>query len=307
MGEFRFRDVTNAAGVDGGDAWGAGVAMVDIDNDGDLDIYVCNYDAPNELYINETMPWGEVRFVESAKAFGLDIVDASLMPLFSDYDLDGDVDLFLMTHQYVNPAGRPAEVPVTEKDGRYYVKPEFRKYYGIVPGAGGKQVFTNVGRRDYLLESNASMVAGGQIKFTDVTKRAGIQGLGVGNSALWWDYNEDGLPDLYIGNDFKVADQLYRNNGNGTFTDVIRDTFPHTTWFSMGSDAGDINNDGMIDLLVSDMAGTTHYRSKVTMGEMSINEAFLRTAEPRQFMRNALLVNTGARPVSRSGVYGGDR
>ena len=110
---------------------------------------------------------------------------------------------------------------------------------------------------------------------------------------LWWDFDQDGLPDIYVANDFKVADQLYRNNGNGTFTDVIRQCFSHTTWFSMGSEVGDVNNDGLMDLLVSDMAGTTHYRSKVTMGEMSKNVNFLKTSEPRQLMRNALLVGTG--------------
>jgi hypothetical protein len=288
-----FRDATAETGVAGGGAWGAGVAMVDVDNDNDLDIYVCNFDSPNELYINETASPDKVRLVESAHRFGLDLVDASFAPAFCDYDLDGDLDLFVVAYQYIDPAGKPATPPVIQRDGQYFVKPEFRKYYGIVLGANGKPLFTNIGRQDFLLASNASQARDGHIKFTNVTRRAGIQGLGIGNSVVWWDYNADGRPDIYIGNDFKVPDQLYRNNGDGTFTDVIRDTFPHTTWFSMGSEAGDVNNDGMIDLLVSDMAGTTHYRSKVTMGDMSVNTSFMKTSVPRQYMRNSLLINTG--------------
>ncbi len=293
VGSLHFRDATEEAEVDGRDDWGAGVTMVDIDNDGDLDIYVCNYDSPNKLFINETTSPESVRFVESAQEFGLDLVDASFVSAFCDYDLDGDLDVLVGGYQYVNPAGRPGKLPVVKQGERYMVLPEYQKYYGIVRGIGGGQVFTNVGRRDYLLENIAANSRDGRVRFKDVTKRAGIEGLGVGNSVLWWDYNGDGLPDIYIGNDFKVADQLYRNNGDGTFTDVIRDTFPHTTWFSMGSEAGDVNNDGLIDLFVTDMAGTTHYRSKVTMGEMSNNRDFLKSANPRQYMRNALLVNTG--------------
>jgi hypothetical protein len=290
---MHFRDATEEAGVDGGNAWGSGAAMVDIDNDGDLDLYVCNYDSPNALYLNESRVGEPLRLVESAEAFGLNLVDASFMPAFCDYDLDGDLDLLVTGYQYVDPAGRPAKPPVVEKNGQYYVKEEFRKYYGIVRGTGGKPLFTNVGREDYLLQNNAAQAKSGPIRFTNVTRKAGLEGLGVGNSALWWDFDQDGLPDLYIANDFKVPDQLYRNNGNGTFTDVIRQAFPHTTWFSMGSEAGDVNNDGLIDLLTSDMAGTTHYRSKVTMGDMSVNTEFMKTAEPRQYMRNALLINTG--------------
>jgi hypothetical protein len=288
-----FRDVTEQAEIGGGDAWGAGVTLVDIDNDRDLDIYICNYDSANELYINETTSPDAPRFVESAHQFGLDLVDASFMSTFCDYDRDGDLDVFVVGYQYIDPSGRPKDPPVIQQNGRYYVKPGYRKYYGIVEGAGGKPTFTNVGRQDYLLRSNAAQSTDGTIRFTDVTSEAGIQGLGVGNSVVWWDYNDDGLPDIYIANDFKVADQLYRNNGNGSFTDVIRDTFSHTTWFSMGCETGDVNNDGMIDLLVSDMAGTTHYRSKVTMGDMGTSTTFMKTAEPRQFMRNALFINTG--------------
>ncbi|MCA9198370.1 MAG: VCBS repeat-containing protein [Planctomycetales bacterium] len=291
-GQIHFQDMSDAAGIANDHAWAAGVAMVDIDGDDDLDIYVCYYDSPNQLYINQSTK-EQVRFVESAKKWGLDLVDASFMPTFCDYDRDGDLDLFITGYQYINPAGRPATLPMTDQNGKPVVLPEFQKYYGIVPGLDGTPTFTNVGRQDYLLQSNAAGANGTTNRFRDVTKQAGISGVGVGNSAVWWDYNQDGWPDLYVGNDFKVADQLFRNNHDGTFTDVIEETVSHTTWFSMGSEVGDINNDGILDFLISDMAGTTHYRSKVTMGEMSVNAEFLRTAEPRQLMRNALFIGTG--------------
>ena len=289
---LKFRDVSKSAGVDGDGRWSSGVTFADIDNDGDLDIYVCNYDSPNQLFLNETKTPNTIRFTESAGKFGLDLVDASLVAAFGDYDLDGDLDVLVGGYQYVNPAGRPAEPPVVKRGDQYVVLPEFQKYYGIVGDANGKQTFTNVGRRDYLLRNDSS--DDGQIRFTNVTKQAGVDGLGVANSLLWWDFNQDGLPDIFIANDFKVPDRLYRNNGDGTFTDVIQVAFPHTTWFSMGSESGDLNNNGLPDLFVSDMAGTTHYRSKVTMGEMGVHREFMKTARPPQYMRNALLVNTGA-------------
>ena len=286
----KFHDLTgDSKGLDGGTAWSAGATLVDIDRDGDLDIYVCNYDSPNHLFINESKP-GQIKFVEQASEYGLDIVDASFMSAFCDYDLDGDLDVFIVGYQYVDPSGRPKDAPVELRNGQYWVKEGYRKYYGIVLGASGKPIFTNVGREDYLFENKSES---GKQKFENVTKKAGIEGLGIGNSAVWWDYNQDGYPDIYVANDFKVSDQLLRNNGDGTFTDAIRESFSHTTWFSMGSEVGDLNNDGLIDLFVSDMAGTTHYRSKVSMGEMGTSTTFMKISEPRQMMRNALLINTG--------------
>ncbi|MFB3106820.1 MAG: CRTAC1 family protein, partial [Pseudomonadales bacterium] len=94
-------------------------------------------------------------------------------------------------------------------------------------------------------------------------------------------------------NDFQAPDHLYRNNHDGTFSDVIRETVPHTSWFSMGADAGDINNDGRLDLLSADMSSTTHFMQKTTMGAMGRKKRFLETASPRQYMRNALYLNTG--------------
>ncbi len=285
VGDFEFEDVTTAAGVDGGDAWGAGAALVDIDNDFDLDIYVCNYDAPNQLYVNQ----GDGRFVESAAAWGLDLVDASLFPAFGDIDRDGDLDLYLLTNRYRREGGRPASPPFQIVAGKPAVLPEFEKYYALSEVAPGRYDIDAYGRDDYLLVNN------GQGRFEDRTKEAGIVGHGDGLSATWWDYDADGWPDLYVANDFNEPDRLYRNNGNGTFTDQLLDSVPHTPWFSMGSDAADLDNNGQLDLFVLDMSGTNHFKQKTTMGAMSVARLAAVAGPPPQYMRNALLLNAGRR------------
>ncbi|MGK0189987.1 MAG: hypothetical protein ACI9R3_005806, partial [Verrucomicrobiales bacterium] len=287
---WKFQDVTDAAKVAAAGEWCAGAAMADINGDGLLDIYVCNYDRPNLLFINHTTndgSGGKVVFEESAKAYGLDVIDASLMASFCDYDCDGDLDVFIQCGEYQREGGRPAETPVIEENGVYRVSKEFEKYYTVKQDEQGKQTFINAGRTNYLFRNE-----GNGRKFSNVTVKAGIGVRNISNSATWWDYNQDGWMDLYVGNDFREADQLYRNNGNGSFTNVIEETLSHTSWFSMGADAADINNDGLIDFLVADMAGTSHYVSKATMGEMGKFKDFMTTAAPRQFMRNALYVNT---------------
>ncbi len=299
---LQFVDVTGKVpGLDGGNLWAAGAALADIDGDQDLDLYLCHHDAPNQLYLNETQVAGEPVFTECAARFGVAIQDASFMPSFVDYDNDGDLDLFVLGYQFKDPRGRPkvrtdAAGNLIEEPGQYLplyqdgesfrLKEGEDKYYKIeIEEGASRPTFADSGRPDYLLRNDGN-------RFTDVTQAAGIGGLGVGNSATWFDFDADGDLDLYIANDFKVADQFYQNNGDGTFTDIVKEAFPHIPWFSMGSDAGDLDGDGMLDLLVSDMAGTSHYRSKVTMGEMANSATFLATANPRQYMRNAVFLNT---------------
>lgn len=277
---FQFLDVTEQAGVGGGGVWSCGATMVDINADGRLDIYVANYDAPNQLYLN----LGNGAFREVARRYSLNITDASLEGVFADYDQDGLLDLYLLTYRYENPDGMPARPPIDRRGPAPSIKPDFQKYYEITNDAVGYGV---VGRSDGLLRNM------GDGTFNDVTQEAGIIGVGHGQSATWWDFNDDGWLDLYVGNDFNDPDRLYKNNGDGTFTDMIRAAVPHTTWFSMGSDSGDINGDGLIDLLSTDMSSTTHFKQKTTMGSMGQNQEFLRTAEPRQYMRNAVLLNSG--------------
>ncbi|MGI9240189.1 MAG: FG-GAP repeat domain-containing protein, partial [Verrucomicrobiales bacterium] len=261
-GDFVFEDITEQAGIGGGDAWGAGPTAVDIESDGDLDIYVCNYDSPNALYLND----GTGKFREAAAEFGLDLVDSSLLPTFCDYDRDGDLDVWVVTNRYYRKGGRPEQPPFEQApDGRVIVKPEFAKYYSLKQSGPKAYDMDEVGRPDLLLRND-----GGE--FTDISAAAGIQKEGHGLSATWWDFDDDGFMDIYVANDFADPDHLFRNNGDGTFTDVITGVVNYTPWFSMGSDAGDINNDGLLDFIALDMAATTHYKSKISMGEMGALE-----------------------------------
>ena len=300
---WKFEDITQAANpaLDGNGNWSSGAAMADIDGDGDLDILVGNYDKPLQLFINQGADGGNrVTFTEEAAQWGLDVADASLMPSFCDFDNDGDLDVFLQCGEYQRANGRPAETPVIEENGTYRIKPGFEKYYAIKINEYGKQEFVNAGRANYLFRNE-----GTGKKFTDITTKAGLSGRHITNSATWWDYDGDGSMDLYEGNDFRDPDRLYRNNGDGTFTDVIKNTLSHTTWFSMGADVGDVNNDLLPDFLIADMAGTSHYVSKATMGEMGKFRHFLMTVVPRQFMRNALYVNTGTPRFQESSFMSG--
>jgi hypothetical protein len=252
LGNWKFEDVTDKAGVgDKGDAaavWKQGATFVDVNNDGLLDIYVCRFNAPNLLYVNQ----GDGTFREEAAARGLAVKDACVMAAFCDYDRDGHLDVFIQTN-LLDAAEHPK------------------------------------GQRDYLFHNN------GDGTFTDVTGRAGISGEAQGHSAIWWDYDGDGWPDLYVANDFAAPDKLYHNNRDGTFTDVIDSVVPHMPFSSMGSDLGDVNNDGLMDLFVADMAATTHQKDQRTM---AVARSFGvdppdRSPEAPQYSRNALYINTG--------------
>ena len=280
---FVFEDVAGKAGVTGGDAWATGVAFIDIDADQDLDIYVCHYNTPNALYLNE----GALSFREAAAEYGLDLMDASLMPSFCDYDNDGDLDCWVLTNRLYREGGRPTEAPITkDASGKLQVKPEYAKHYTLLEKGPSQFALDDVGRADLLMRNDGG-------KFVDVSDEAGIAVTGFGLSATWWDYDSDGYMDIYVCNDFYDPDRLFKNNGDGSFTDVIAQTVNTTPWFSMGSDAGDLNNDGLLDFVVLDMAATTHYKSKMAMGQMGANRWTIENLQPRQLMRNACYLNTG--------------
>jgi hypothetical protein len=252
LGDWKFEDVTEKAGVgDKGAAalvWKQGATFADVNNDGLLDIYVCRFNAPNLLYINQ----GDGTFREMAHAYRLDIVDSSVMAAFCDYDRDGWLDLYLVTNLLDHVA-----------------HPE--------------------GQRGRLLHNNRDGT------FTEVTDRAGIRGEGQGHSATWWDFDNDGWPDLYVGHDYGVPDQLYRNNRDGTFTDVLDQVLPHTSFSTMGSDLGDVDNDGRIDFFASDMAATTHATDQRFLADARAKSSEPADNDPSapKYHRNALLLNTG--------------
>ena len=280
-GHFRFEDVTEKAGLAKEHLWGTGASFADIDNDGDRDLFVCGYDCANRLYLNQ----GDGTFTENAEGAGLSYHGASVMVAFADYDLDGDLDAYLCNNHFA-----PREAPFWkyEKDARGMpiVPPELKGKAKPLyrPGLRAGKLIP-AGETDRLYRNN------GDGTFTDVSNTAGIADEDFGLSATWWDFDHDGYPDLYNANDFYGADHLYRNNGDGTFSEVNRYALPHTPWFSMGSDVADVNNDGWLDFIASDMQGSTHYRQKISMGDMQ--GWFLETAIPRQYMRNALYINTG--------------
>ena len=223
-----------------------------------LDIYVCRFNAPNLLYINQ----GDGTFREEAAQRGLAVKDACVMAAFCDYDRDGHLDVFIQTN-LLDAENHPR------------------------------------GQRDYLFHNN------GDGTFTDVTEKAGISGEAQGHSAIWWDYDGDGWPDLYVANDFAAPDRLYRNNRDGTFTDVIDPVVPHMPYSSMGSDLGDVNNDGRVDFFVADMAATTHQKDERSLAVMRsyLADPDESPAAP-QVMRNALYLNTGLGRMPGGGVPG---
>ena len=285
-GDFRFEDVSEVSGIITSNFWATGASFVDIDNDGDLDLYICAYKQPNRLYINQGRDAnGLVRFTEKARDFGLDFRGASMMMAFADYDKDGDLDGYLCTSATPPPPG--VKLRLTQENGRTTVPKELREYWGVISLPNGQPHPTEAGQYDHFFRNDGA-------RFTEVSEEAGIDGAYFTLSAIWCDFNNDGWPDIYVANDYLGPDILYQNNGRGGFTNVIRATVPHTPWSSMGMDIADLNNDGLIDLMTTDMLGSTDYRRKVMAGETSRTGWFLDIAEPRQYNRNAVFINTSA-------------
>lgn len=285
-GGMKFEDITERAGVAGEGDWKTGVTMVDINGDGLLDIYVCQVgkyktiSGRNQLFINQ----GDLTFKEEAKEYGLDFQGYSTQAAFFDYDMDGDLDMYLMNHSVHSSYSFGGSVLRLEED----------------PLAGDK-LFRND-------------VIKGKRFFTDVTAKAGIYssqigyGLGINVS----DINNDGWPDIYISNDFHEDDYLYINNGDGTFTERFREYMRHTTRSSMGNDVADFNNDGLLDVIVLDMLPEEKHIRVQAGGEDDYEVYLLKIGfgYGYQFVRNNLQLNLGDGLFSEigrlSGVYATD-
>ncbi|MDN5202177.1 VCBS repeat-containing protein [Fulvivirgaceae bacterium BMA10] len=263
-GELIFEDVTEFAGVQGDKRWYTGVTLVDINSDGWLDIYLSvsgkNTDSKNQLFVNDK----DGTFTERAAEYGIDDASASIQSTFFDYDKDGDLDLFVANYPLV---------PLTQGN-RFYAtmikqnKPEFSGHM-------------------YRNEGNGS--------FKDVTSDSGLQNFGLTLGLVSMDFNDDGWQDLYLSNDFNVPDYFYLNNGDGTFTEILKRATSHTSMFGMGIDAADFNNDGLIDLVQADMTPEDYKRSKVNMASMS-PKSFWQAIDfgfHYQYMQNSLQVNNG--------------
>ena len=279
---------------------GTGVAIGDVDGDGLPDIYVVNKCAESRLYRN----LGGFKFEDITERAGVAVPmgEWNQAAAFADVNNDGKLDL------YVTRTGAPNLLFMNTGEGRF-VERAAAAGVAVTDGSGmaafcdydrdGWLDFflqTNLldeirhpaGQRDYLFHNN------GDGTFADVTAPAGLFGETHGHSATWWDFNNDGWPDIYVANDFSSPDQLYRNNRDGTFSDVVASTLPHVPFFSMGSDLGDINNDGLIDLLVADMAPTTREKDVRTMMEFRRRLPDIRDLNlTTQLVQNALYLNTG--------------
>ena len=243
---------------------------------------------------------------EAGEEAGLAFDGFSINMAFADYDPpDGDLDGYLVTNrpyspdEDYSPSNRAVARKVhsqlkTDDEGKFVMPEHLREIFDLIWNEQGQMdMFVRSGQYDYLFRNDGPAEPGGVPRFTDVTEAAGLKHTGLGLSATWFDYDDDRYPDLYVANDYYGADRLFHNNGDGTFTDVATTALPHTPWYSMGSNVADLNNDGLLDFMGSDMMGTNHFRQKVGMGNMSKNAWFLDSAMPRQYMRNAVYINTG--------------
>jgi len=278
QGDLSFTDATNAAGVAGNSDWNTGAIMGDFNADGLLDIYVLavvginGFEGHNELFINK----GDGTFSEQAAQYGLDVQAYGTTAGQLDYDGDGDLDLFILNHA----------VHTEESFGRASIREDRNPRTGDL-------LFRNDGER-----------------YTDVSEEAGIYGgiNGYGLGLAIADFNKDGWPDLYIGNDFHEDDYYYLNNGDGTFTDQLRTYFGHTSRFSMGSDAADINNDGWPDLISLDMTPEDEKVLKSSEGDDTYRTLQLRTQQygyHYQYTRNMLFLNQGGHPYLETALLSG--
>ena len=275
--EFKFEDITESA-LPSASGWSTGVNMIDINQDGFLDIFVCRSgmdkeekNLSNQLLINN----GDLTFSDATKDYGLVDINLSIHSSFFDYDKDGDLDLWLNNH--INFDGDVKSIFENE-DKAHAERKKFRSC-----------LYENVNN-----------------KFIDVSVKAGISresaSLGVSTS----DFNGDGLIDIYISNDYDIPDYYFLNNGDKTFTDVSKDKMGHTSFYSMGIDAADINNDLILDMVAVDMTPQDHVRNKVLMASMDSKKfQFLYDFKglTKSYMVNTVQMGTGDGIFSEVGNY----
>jgi hypothetical protein len=290
-GNLQFEDITSTSGIRQDSMWSTGAVMADVNNDGWLDIYVCNSghindgNRRNKLYINNH----NLSFTDSAKEYGLDHSGFCTQASFFDYDLDGDLDCLLINNSplpfsSLNYAGmRDTDI------GQWNVSDKLK--------GGGNHLYRN--------DNN---------HFTEVTKEAGLHtglisfGLGVSVG----DINNDGWPDIYVGNDFIEKDYLYINQKDGTFKDDLEKCMQHISMSSMSTDIGDINNDGYPDIFTTDMIPDDDYRLKTTgtFDNVDLYQSKLKAGLYHQFVRNTLQLNntngTFSEIANYSNVFGTD-
>ena len=284
-GDFKFEDITESAGVSGNGKWSRGVSVIDINNDGLLDIYVCNtvntdsVKRQNLLYVNAGKDKnGNPHFKDMAKEYGLQAGTYSTMASFFDYDNDGDLDVYLT----VNNASSSYNPNV----------------FGAADSRNPHIITGKLYRNDW--DSTLKHPV-----YRDVSMQARVTISGFGHSATTVDFNNDGWKDIYVSNDFISNNTLYINNHDGTFTDRSKDYFKHTSFNSMGQDVVDINNDGLADVVELDMNPQDNYRKKMMLGPNNYQtfQNFDLYGNQYQYIRNTLQLNQGNR-LGQNGEIG---
>lgn len=285
-GNWKFKDITPGSGMRQDSMWSTGLVMADVNSDGWLDIYVCNSghmqngNRRNKLYINNR----DLSFTESAAQYGLAISAYTTHASFFDYDLDGDLDCFMIDNSPmpVNTLGysNRRELPAKEWPVADFLK------------GGGDHLYRNDNGR-----------------FTEVTRQAGIHGtlISFGLGVSVGDINNDGYPDVYIANDSYERDYLYVNQKNGTFKDELEACMQQISFSSMGADIADINNDGYVDIFTTDMLPGDDYRLK-TLGAFDNVDLYRNKVQLgfyHQFMKNCLQLNNGNGTFSEIANYSG--
>ena len=262
-GNLEFEDITENAGVSGDDRWYTGVTMADINGDGLLDIY-CSVGGKfgkknNQLFVNK----GDGTFEEMAKKYGVDNLGNSVQATFFDYDKDGDLDLYV------------ANYPPTKFDS-----PSFVYLYNM------KNVSDT--DMDYLYRNDGN-------KFTNVTNESGLRNFGLTLSTTVGDLNNDTWPDIYVSNDFRSPDYMFINNQDGTFKEVVKKATKHTSFYGMGVDIADFNNDGNLDIFQVDMDAKDNRRKKTNMASMNIALFWdvVNSGFGYQYMHNCMQLNSG--------------
>lgn len=281
-GNFKFDDITTSAGVAGNGKWCSGATLIDINNDGKLDIYVsatlhkADKRRENLLYVNQGLRNGTPVFREMAHEYGIADDTYTTNAAFFDYDNDGDLDLYLLTDR------------IEESPNVYRAKIN-----------DGSSLNTD---RLYRNELDAKL---GHPFFTNVSKQAGILHDGYGLGLNITDINRDGWKDIYVTNDYLSDDLMYINNHDGTFTDRAAEYFKHTSNTAMGNDVTDINNDGLVDVLALDMMPRENRRKKMLLAPNNY-QTYLYNDEYKygyQVVRNTLQLNQGPRPNSTTPVF----
>jgi len=265
-GNLKFKDISKSAGVEGNGRWNNGVTMTDINQDGLLDIYVCKggwqeteAQRTNLLFINQ----GNLTFKEQAKEYGLDESGYSIHASFFDMDNDNDLDVYI--------TNRPDsfDLPLSQMVRQKKLSPAHS--------------------RDKLYINEKG-------KFREIGSKAGItNNFGYALSVVTADLNNDGYTDIFVANDFAEGDYMYINQRNGTFKEQIKEATNHISMYSMGTDIADINNDGLEDIMVSEMLPEDYKRSKVSMPSMDVDGfyAIVNSGMHKQYMHNALHLNQG--------------